>query len=46
VDQFLETISHAEFIEIEKAAHMIAGDRNDIFANAAIQFLQKTLNKK
>ena len=46
VDQFLKTINHTEFIEIEKAAHMIAGDRNDIFANAAIQFLQKTLNKK
>ena len=46
VDDFLDTINHAEFIEIEKAAHMIAGDRNDIFANAAISFLMKTLNKK
>ena len=46
VDDFLNTISHAEFVEIDKAAHMIAGDRNDIFANAAIDFLQQTLNKK
>ena len=44
VDDFLTTINHAEFIEIDKAAHMIAGDRNDIFANAAIRFLEKTLN--
>ena len=46
VDDFLGTIRHAEFVEIAKAAHMIAGDRNDIFANAAIEFLQQALNKK
>ena len=46
VDDFLETIDHADFIEIDHAAHMIAGDRNDIFANAAISFLQKTLNSE
>ena len=46
VDDFLETIKHAEFIEIDRAAHMIAGDRNDIFANAAISFLQETLNSE
>ena len=46
VDDFLETIDHADFIEIDRAAHMIAGDRNDIFANAAISFLQKTLNSE
>ena len=44
VEDFLGTISHAEFIEIDKAAHMIAGDRNDIFANAAIEFLQGVSN--
>ena len=46
VDDFLNTISHAEFVEIDKAAHMIAGDRNDVFANAAINFLQQTLNNQ
>ena len=40
VDYFLSVISHAKFIEIEKAAHMIAGDRNDIFAEEAIKFLK------
>jgi len=37
----LKTVSHSEYKEIENAAHMIAGDRNDIFAEAAIDFLQK-----
>jgi len=41
VDKFLQTVSHAEFKEIKNAAHMIAGDRNDIFAEAAVKFLQK-----
>ena len=31
---------HAHFVEIDQAAHMIAGDRNDIFAKAAISFLE------
>ncbi|GIR88043.1 MAG: peroxidase [Gammaproteobacteria bacterium] len=46
VKDFMDTIKHAEFVEIDKAAHMIAGDRNDIFANAAINFLQKTILNK
>ena len=40
VGYFLSVISHAKFVEIEKAAHMIAGDRNDIFAEEAIKFLK------
>ena len=40
VDYFLSVISHAKFVEIEKAAHMIAGDRNDIFAEETINFLK------
>ena len=39
VDDFLLTIPHTKFVEIDKAAHMIAGDRNDIFANAVVSFL-------
>jgi pimeloyl-ACP methyl ester carboxylesterase len=41
VDDFLTIIPHAEFREIDKAAHMVAGDRNDIFAKSAIEFLKK-----
>ena len=39
VNDFLGAISHSEFVEIKDAAHMVAGDRNDIFAAAAIEFL-------
>ena len=41
INEFLAAIPHAEFEEINKAAHMVAGDRNDIFAEAAIRFLRK-----
>ena len=41
VDDFLLALPHAEFEEIEKTAHMIAGDRNDIFAASAIDFLKR-----
>ena len=40
VDDFLEVITHSEFVEIKDAAHMVAGDRNDIFVAAAIDFLE------
>jgi|TARA_B110000014_G_C20126098_1_gene600026 pimeloyl-ACP methyl ester carboxylesterase len=41
VEKFLSIIEHSEFIEIRDAAHMIAGDRNDIFAESALSFLKK-----
>ena len=41
VNDFLTALPHAEFKEIEQAAHMIAGDRNDIFAASAIEFLKR-----
>ena len=40
VEYFSSVIGHAKFVEIEKAAHMIAGDRNDAFAEEAIKFLR------
>ena len=40
VEYFSSVIGHAKFVEIEKAAHMIAGDRNDVFAEEAIKFLR------
>lgn len=38
---FLNTVAHAEFREIAEAAHMVAGDKNDIFAEAVEEFLLK-----
>ncbi|MFL2697642.1 MAG: alpha/beta fold hydrolase [Gammaproteobacteria bacterium] len=40
-DLFLKTIVHSEFKEIKEAAHMVAGDKNDIFADSIISFLIK-----
>ena len=40
VEYFSSVIDQAKFVEIEKAAHMIAGDRNDAFAEEAIKFLR------
>lgn len=36
-------IPHLELLDIEGAGHMIAGDRNDVFNRAIIEFLQRNL---
>jgi pimeloyl-ACP methyl ester carboxylesterase len=43
VDEFRELVPHAEYVDVEDAAHMVAGDRNDVFCNAVIEFLVRTL---
>ncbi len=35
---FLTLCPTAEYVSVTGAAHMVAGDRNDIFANAVIEF--------
>lgn len=40
---FLELCPHSEYVNVEGAAHMVAGDRNDIFANAVVEFLRRTV---
>lgn len=40
---FLEQCPHAEYVNVENAAHMVAGDRNDIFAGAVIAFLKRVV---
>jgi non-heme chloroperoxidase len=37
----LELIPHAEYVDIEGAGHMVAGDRNDVFNNAIESFLRR-----
>jgi non-heme chloroperoxidase len=37
----LELIPHAEYVDIEGAGHMVAGDRNDVFNDAIESFLQR-----
>jgi non-heme chloroperoxidase len=38
---FLELCPHAEYVDVAGAAHMVAGDRNDIFGDAVIEFLDR-----
>jgi pimeloyl-ACP methyl ester carboxylesterase len=40
VKEFLQLIPHAQYIDVDKAKHMVAGDRNDIFTEAVVDFLQ------
>ncbi len=39
VDQFLELVPSAKFVDVENAGHMVAGDRNDVFTKAILDFL-------
>jgi non-heme chloroperoxidase len=41
--EFLELCPHAEYITVAQAGHMIAGDRNDTFGEAAINFLMRVI---
>jgi len=41
VDEFLEMVPHAEYVDVADAAHMIAGDRNDVFTDAVAGFLDR-----
>ncbi len=38
--QFLTLVPHAKFVDVKNAGHMVAGDQNDIFANAVVDFLR------
>ena len=37
---FLELVPHATYVDVSGARHMVAGDRNDQFANAIEAFLR------
>lgn len=41
--RFLEQCPEAEYVNVENAAHMVAGDRNDIFAAAVVDFLKRAM---
>jgi pimeloyl-ACP methyl ester carboxylesterase len=38
---FLALVPHAEYVNVKDAAHMVAGDRNDIFGDRVIDFLHR-----
>ena len=37
---FLKMVPHAKYTDVKDAGHMIAGDKNDIFTSAVIEFLE------
>ena len=41
--EFLKLCPHSEYVNVTGAAHMVAGDRNDIFGNAVIAFLTRVV---
>ncbi|ROM33950.1 alpha/beta hydrolase [Pseudomonas poae] len=43
VQALLKLIPHAEFVDVEGAGHMVAGDNNDAFNSVIERFLKSTL---
>ena len=41
--EFLALCTQSEYVNITDAGHMVAGDRNDIFGRAVIDFLTRTV---
>ena len=41
VRDFLEKVPHAEFVELSDAGHTAAGDDNDAFSEAVVQFVNR-----
>jgi pimeloyl-ACP methyl ester carboxylesterase len=41
VSEFLEAVPGAEFIDVPRAGHMVAGDQNDLFSAAVIEFIER-----
>ncbi len=39
--EFLAMVPHAEYLDVAGAAHMVAGDRNDVFTDAVTRFVAK-----
>ncbi|RAP58638.1 alpha/beta hydrolase [Oleiagrimonas sp. MCCC 1A03011] len=39
IDEFLELVPHARHIELPRATHMVAGDANDAFTRAIVDFI-------
>jgi hypothetical protein len=36
-------VPHSEYVNVTGAAHMVAGDRNDRFGDAVVEFLSRTV---
>ncbi len=43
---FLAQCPHAEYVNVTGAAHMVAGDRNDVFSGSVVDFLHRVVPPK
>jgi pimeloyl-ACP methyl ester carboxylesterase len=43
VAEFLEAAPHARFVDVSGAGHMVAGDENDVFSTAVVDFLLRAV---
>jgi len=41
VREFLDLVPHADYIDVAEARHMVAGDANDSFSDAVLEFVAK-----
>jgi len=41
VREFLELVPHAQYIDVAEARHMVAGDSNDTFSDAVLDFVAR-----
>lgn len=41
---FLALAPDTEFVDVQEARHMVAGDKNDVFADAVVDFLRRRLD--
>jgi pimeloyl-ACP methyl ester carboxylesterase len=44
--EFLQLVPHAEYVDVNGARHMVAGDANDHFSNAVVDFLMRTKDRQ
>ena len=42
VEDFLKIVPHAKYTDVAGAGHMVAGDNNEVFTQALIEFLNET----
>lgn len=38
--EFIKLVPHAKYVDVQGAGHMIAGDKNDLFSDSIINFLE------
>ena len=40
-DEFISRFPEIDFVDVSGAGHMVAGDRNDVFVGAVVDFLAR-----